>query len=467
MSWADDQMCRMGLTRCPGCPSDSPVIPPDGPVDADYVFLGDGPGKEENSRGRCFVGQTGREFNEHYLPLSGLTRDDTRVRMTNARRCFHKYKSGTSQAQAIMLSCANYHLRRELNAHQPKVIIPMGAVACSLIGGLNLEMFNGRPMGRVDWWDNKIDTFPMFHPASGLHDTAAIQQLRFNFIDFGKYIRGQLQTPIDLYEGIEDYRMLTTRNQLYDILSKHHKYSTVTIDTEYEPDLGNKFWCLTFSLEEGTGYMVRDTDGDIIKEYRHWLMDEHLGSVCFHNGMADLPVLEQVGIVISPNRFDDTMVRSYHLQYLPQGLKYLAYRLCGMRMNEYEDVVVPHSVEVMAEYILLLSCDEWPKPESQIVSDGKGGTKNYKPQGLTPKLKRLLTDYNKMPDVGKFKRWNEWSDEEKLPAITRYGPMPSPSIRYVPIDEAIVYSCRDADATFRVRNALVRLKRMIRRIGWN
>ncbi len=161
-------------------------------------------------------------------------------------------------------------------------------------------------------------------------------------------------------------------------------------------------------------------------------------------------------------RFDDTMVRSYHLQYLPQGLKAMAFRLCGMEMEDFEDVVLPHSVEVMLDYIMRLSDFDFPKPEPRLVPDGKGGEKLYKAQGLNTKLKRLLTDYGKKPGHKIFNRWDEWSWEERAPAIERFGMFPRASIKYVPLPQAIWYACRDADSTLRVRNVLIRLAKRIR-----
>lgn len=456
MSYAE--LRSSGLSRCPNCPKDingryeHPIICPDGPRNASVFFFGERPGKEENSRGRCFIGMTGREFNEHYLPLAGLSRED--VYVSNAVKCYGK----KAPSPELTRSCSEHHLREEIARVRPKVIVPMGGIACSIIDDVDLEMWHGIPMENAKWWGTTIPTFPMWHPARGIHETAMMKPLSDDFIALGKYLRGELVVPVDEYEGREDYRLLSGETDLASV--EWDEDYPVAIDTETDPTEG--FWCLSFSLRPGTGYVIRRGDDMGLSGFRKRL-GKHKGPIVFHNGMFDLPVLEEVGIQVPMRHFEDTMLRSYHLGYLPQGLKALAFRLCGMRMREFEDVVIPYSLDVMMDYVMRLCDVDWPKPEEQLVPDGDG-FKTYKPQGLNAKLKRLVTDFVKNPIPKTLKRWDEWSDEEKAPAIERFGDMPKPSIKYVPIGEAVRYASQDADGTGRVRSALIRLKREIRKV---
>ena len=459
MEWA-------GLTRCPECPGTTPVIPSDGPMDSPILFIGEKPGKEENNRGRCFVGQTGREFNEHLVPLSGFTRDQ--VRMTNATRCFNTIAWDDPRSEIIKNSCANWHLRREMAEQNPKVVVTMGAAACSLVSDLNVEMCHGLPVEDTVWWGTPRKTFPTYHPAAGLHQTSIIQFLREDFISLGQYMSGKFSSPVDEYAGVEDYRLLSNGREVNAVLIGTNPYAEICIDTEYDWD---GIWCLTFSVEEGTGYMIKagithkGLDMTALAAFRNWL-NSHRGMVTFHNAMADVPMLESIGCFIRESRVDDTMVRAYHLQNQPQALKILAYRLCGMAMQEFEDVVIPYSLDIMLDFIINVSCDDWPKPEPYKITKADGSEGVKRPQGLNTKLKRLITDFEKKPVYKTLKRWNDWSDEEKLPVLARHGSMPRPSIRFVPLDKALFYACRDADATLRVRNRLARMARFIRKPGF-
>jgi uracil-DNA glycosylase family 4 len=70
---------------CPMCPGKNKCVSASGPVTSPYLFLGEAPGVDEDWKGIPFIGKTGREVNEGYLPLAGLRRDD--LRFTNAILC--------------------------------------------------------------------------------------------------------------------------------------------------------------------------------------------------------------------------------------------------------------------------------------------------------------------------------------------------------------------------------------------
>lgn len=454
-------MDKKGYTRCPGCPGTSAIITPDGPPDCDVLCIGDKPGKEENNRGRPFVGYTSKDFNGVYLPSAGLGRDD--IRLTNSTKCFHELRA--ADAEKLTAICASYHLRREILAQKPTIIVPMGTAALSLIEGLNLEMHHGIPIPDLSWYGHSCTTFPTHHPASSLHQEKFRLPLRVDFTNLGRLLRGEIKPIRDEYPS-PFYEELETGGDVLDVLATFgtNPYQWVAIDTESDPITG--FWCLSFSMAHGTGFMIHKDNRAGLDILYQWIRDTQ-GSIDFHNGMYDIPVLEEIQWDMPMNRFDDTMVRAYHLQWLPQGLKYLAWRLCGMQMEEYEDVVLPHSTVIMLEYVVKLLGVDWPKPEAQQVIDSKTGEyRTYKPHGLNPKLKRMQTDFGKAKEGEKhkvFARWQQWSEEERLPAIAGYGDMPKPSIQYVPRKQARFYACRDADATGRVKSKLIQLKRMVRK----
>lgn len=433
------------MTPCALCPRNRPIIAPDGPPNAKIMFVGEMPGKEENSRGRPFVGHSGKEFNSHYLPLAGLDRDD--VWVTNTIKCF----GGDSDDQELRDECARHHLAGEVIRLKPQVIVPMGAVACSLVG-LDLYMQNGIPVEGIDWFGCSPVTFPVGHPAAGLHDGTAMVGLRQNFEDLGKLLRGQLEVPVDECPS-PFYMELETASEVASAMGG--QFDPMASDTEFLPrDLGHnrlkdEMYCLSFSFRPGTGFMIRKSNTKALAEFRKWL-NWSRGKILFHNAMADIPVYAESDLFFNPRRLDDTMVRAYHLQNVPQGLKALAYRLCGMVMREFDDVVGPYSRQLIVEYFHKLAEVQWPVPEPYMRDDKKGGQKLYKPQGLDRKVKRALLDYSKDAATDFSKRWNTWSDEEKAPAIDQFGFLPKALISMVPTDELVDYSCRDSDATFRV-----------------
>lgn len=458
MSYANDRMERLGLQRCPQCPKTSAVIGPDGPRDAACLFIGASPGQEDASRGRCFTGYHSQEFVKTYLPAAGLERAN--IRVTNMRKCFDPRDD--DKLDDLNRACADFHLRNEILLQKPSVIIPMGAIAGGLMPDLNIQMQHGLPMENTNWYGHTCTTFPMRHPAESMHKSEAMIGLMRDFEALGLYLLGALDVPVDEYPQ-PLYEDLLDKNDVQFVLDTYgmDPYQWVAIDTETDPDEG--FYCLSFSLAYGTGFMVRRGNKGGISALRDWVIDTY-GTVVFHNMMFDVPVLQEVDFTVPFKRVDDTMLRSYHLQYTPQALKELGYRLCGVRMTDFEDLVLPFATDRMMEYILKVAGVDWPKPEPTTKFDTKTGELvPYKPQGLNTKIKRLITDFEKAPSHKKFDRWNEWSDDEKLPAIQRFGFIPKPSIKYVPKHLQVNYACADADVTGRVRQKLINMARAARR----
>ena len=143
------------MSRCPLCPGKNDCVNGDGPCTVGgYEFIGEAPGKDENRLSRPFVGKTGREVNEGYLPLTGLRRSG--VRFNNAIRCLPitpkgKLDSKKPKDRDLLKSCSEYHLYPELEKLKPKLIVPMGAFACMAIDPtIDLELQHGIPV-QTSW----------------------------------------------------------------------------------------------------------------------------------------------------------------------------------------------------------------------------------------------------------------------------------------------------------------------------
>ena len=117
------------------------------------------------------------------------------------------------------------------------------------------------------------------------------------------------------------------------------------------------------------------------------MLDRWEGPILFHNWLFDSQVVEKMGLVFPHKRIVDTMVRAYHLGNLPQGLKALAYRLLGMQMQDFDDLVTPYSTPLCLQYLRDALSHEWPKPEEQLERDKDGNWKLYKPQSMGLRLR--------------------------------------------------------------------------------
>jgi hypothetical protein len=115
----------------------------------------------------------------------------------------------------------------------------------------------------------------------------------------------------------------------------------VAVDTE---GYLNDPWMLTMSVKSGDALMSRSAVG-------------FQGRVVLHNSMHDLGVLRAMGVELGDDQFDDTMILAYLLCVEPQGLKELAYRLCGMRMDSFSEITAPDNQVLAVEW--LLKAAEW------------------------------------------------------------------------------------------------------------
>jgi uracil-DNA glycosylase family 4 len=143
----------------------------DGNSDAELVFIGEAPGKNEDEQGLPFVGAAGR-FLEEMLALIGLKRSD--IYITN----IVKYRPPDNRdpypdEKAAFLP----YLRSQLEVIKPKLVVTLGRHSMdSLLPGLQISRIHGQPKrykGQV--------YLPLFHPAAALYNGSMRQTLIDDF----------------------------------------------------------------------------------------------------------------------------------------------------------------------------------------------------------------------------------------------------------------------------------------------
>jgi uracil-DNA glycosylase family 4 len=135
------------------------TVPGEGPVNADIMFIGEGPGFHENEQGRPFVGAAGR-FLEELLGKIDLKRTD--VFITNVVKC--RPPSNRDPMVEELEACSDY-LERQIQAINPKVIVTLGRFSMArYLPKAKISNVHGQAMrirGRL--------IVPMYHPAAALH----------------------------------------------------------------------------------------------------------------------------------------------------------------------------------------------------------------------------------------------------------------------------------------------------------
>ncbi len=134
-------------------------VPGEGPFNSEIMFIGEGPGANENKQGRPFVGAAGNFLNQ-LLAEAGLKREE--VWIGNVVKCRPPENRDPLPEE---LSACNLYLERQMAAINPSIIVTLGRFSMGkFMEGVKISAVHGE-MRKVG------DRFviPMFHPAAALH----------------------------------------------------------------------------------------------------------------------------------------------------------------------------------------------------------------------------------------------------------------------------------------------------------
>ena len=132
---------------------------------ARLVFVGEGPGFDEDQEGRPFVGKSGQLLTRIIEKGMGLTRND--VYICNVVKC---RPPGNRDPNPDESSVCLPFLKAQLDIIGPEVICALGRVACQALLGSDFRITRDRGHWRTY---NDIPLMPTFHPAYLLRNPAA------------------------------------------------------------------------------------------------------------------------------------------------------------------------------------------------------------------------------------------------------------------------------------------------------
>jgi len=160
--------------KCGLCSARKNTVFGSGNKNADWLFIGEGPGQHEDEQGLPFVGNAGQLLTEMIRAL-GLNRED--VFITNIVKC--RPPNNRDPHVDEVASCHNY-LQRQITFIQPKIILAVGRIAAQTL--LNSDA----PMSKLRGKVHRLNRFPViviYHPAyllrSLLEKRKAWQDLQF------------------------------------------------------------------------------------------------------------------------------------------------------------------------------------------------------------------------------------------------------------------------------------------------
>ncbi len=147
----------------------------DGNANADIVFIGEAPGKNEDEQGLPFVGAAGKFLNE-MLGTIGMVRDD--IYITN----IVKYRPPNNRDPLPDEKKAFWpYLIRQIEVIEPKIIVTLGRHSMEyFLPNFKISAVHGQPK-RIQFGSEKVVILPLYHPAAALYNGALRQTLMEDF----------------------------------------------------------------------------------------------------------------------------------------------------------------------------------------------------------------------------------------------------------------------------------------------
>ena len=170
-------LCRLSETR-------THAVPGEGSHTAAVMFIGEGPGFNEDQQGRPFVGRAGKLLDD-LLGSVPMRRED--VFITNVVKC--RPPDNRDPLQDEVDACSDY-LKAQIELLNPRVIATLGRH--SLLRFVPDARIS-RDHGTIMRWQGRV-IYPLYHPAAALRSTQVMQATVEDFKRIPEAIRAALTT---------------------------------------------------------------------------------------------------------------------------------------------------------------------------------------------------------------------------------------------------------------------------------
>ncbi len=181
MEWKELQSQCMACTRCGLCQTRHHVVFGVGNPDADVMFIGEGPGEQEDLRGEPFVGPAGMLLDD-MLSIIDLDRK-TNCYIANIVKCRPPHNRDPEEAEQE--ACIGY-LRSQVALVNPKIIVCLGRIAAKRL--IDRDFRITRQHGQ---WIQKDGIWMMaiYHPSALLRDVGKRPETFDDLISLREKIR--------------------------------------------------------------------------------------------------------------------------------------------------------------------------------------------------------------------------------------------------------------------------------------
>lgn len=185
------QKCRLASTR-------KHTVFGEGSCDAEVMFIGEGPGRQEDSTGRPFVGRAGELLTRIIERGMGMSRNE--VYIANLVKCRPtvdlKLVRDRPPDREELESCVPY-LKKQIEIIAPRVIIALGSPAAKFLLGTD----RGITRIRGNWGDFEgVPVMPTYHPSYLLRNGGDTSPLRREVWDDIKKVLARTGRPVPTAE---------------------------------------------------------------------------------------------------------------------------------------------------------------------------------------------------------------------------------------------------------------------------
>jgi len=157
LGWEELASTVASCRACGLCAARKQAVFGVGDRQADWMFVGEGPGAEEDQRGEPFVGQAGKLL-DAMLEASGLKRGEN-VYIANSVKC---RPPGNRTPEADEIAACRPYLERQIELVKPKLLIALGRPAAQTLLGREMSISSAR--GKLHRYGD-IPVVVTYHPA--------------------------------------------------------------------------------------------------------------------------------------------------------------------------------------------------------------------------------------------------------------------------------------------------------------
>lgn len=151
----------LNCEKCKLCSTRNNTVLGEGNINTNIMFIGEGPGHDEDMQGRPFVGPAGQLLDK-MLAAIGLNRNNSYI--ANIVKCRPPQNRVPEEDEAQ--ACLPY-LRKQFAVIKPKIVVCLGSTAARYVIDRNIRITRDRG----NWYEKMGCSFiATFHPSALLRD---------------------------------------------------------------------------------------------------------------------------------------------------------------------------------------------------------------------------------------------------------------------------------------------------------